>query len=93
MKRSRDLQTWRDEPTILLGQRDWLWCEMRLTGGYVADFRRVPGVGQYLMVWHSVGPGKIKTDANVNANCHLGVAWSDDLKTWAWPGQTPAPKS
>jgi len=87
VKRSRDLIRWREEPTILLGQKDWPWCETRLTGGYVADFRKVLGIGKYLMVWHSMGPGKTKTDANVNANCHIGVAWSDDLKTWSWPGQ------
>jgi len=87
VKRSRDLVHWREEETILLGQKDWPWCETRLTGGYVADFRTVPGVGKYLMVWHSMGPGKQKSDANVNANCHLGVAWSDDLKTWHWPGE------
>ena len=87
VKRSRDLVHWREEPTILLGQKDWPWCETRLTGGYIADFRKVLGVGKYLMVWHSMGPGKIKTDANVNANCHIGVAWSDDLEAWDWPGR------
>ena len=49
-------------------------------------------LGQYLMVWHSMGPGQKKTDANVNANCHIGVAWSDDLKTWSWRGK-PADES
>jgi Glycosyl hydrolases family 43 len=93
VKRSRDLVHWRDEPTILLGQEDWPWCEARLTGGYVADFRKVPGVGKYLMVWHSMGPGTVKTDANVNANCNIGVAWSDDLKTWSWPGKEVSPQS
>ena len=92
VKRSRDLVHWRDEETLLLGQPGWPWCETRLTGGYVADFRAVSGVRRYLMVWHSMGPGRTKTDANVNANCHIGIAWSDDLKTWDWPGQLrPAP--
>jgi hypothetical protein len=90
VKRSPDLVHWRDEGILLLGQKDWPWCETRLTAGYVADFRNVPGVGEYLMVWHSMGPGKKKTDANVNANCHIGVAWSDDLKTWSWPGKPAA---
>jgi hypothetical protein len=91
LKRSTDLVHWREGETILLGQKDWPWCETRLTGGYVADFRTVPGVGKYVMVCHSMGPGKTKTDANVNANCHILIAWSDDLKTWSWPGKGATP--
>jgi len=88
VKRSSDLVHWREEePPIVLGQKDWPWCETRLTGGYVADLRDVPGVGKYVMVCHSMGPGKKRTDANVNANCHILIAWSDDLKTWEWPGK------
>jgi hypothetical protein len=85
--RSQDLQHWRTEQTILLGQKDWPWCETRLTAGYVQDFRNVPGVGKYVMVWHSMGPGRKTSDANTNANCNIGIAWSDDLKTWTWPGK------
>ena len=88
VKRSKDLINWKEEETIMLGQKDWPWSEVRLTAGYIADFRSLPGVGKYLMVWHSMGPGKEKTDAVVNANTNIGVAWSDDLKTWNWPGKT-----
>lgn len=86
VKRSNDLKTWRDDgPVITLGQKDWPWAETRLTAGYVADFRNVRGVGKYVLVCHSMGPGKKRTDANVQANCNIVIAWSDDLKTWHWP--------
>lgn len=94
VKRSSDLVYWREEgPPIVLGQKAWPWAETRLTAGYVADLRQVPGVGKYVMVCHSMGPGKKKTDANTNANCNIVIAWSDDLKTWHWPGKqaTPTP--
>ncbi len=89
VKRSNDLKTWWDDgPVITLGQKDWPWAETRLTAGYVADFRDVRGVGKYVMVCHSMGPGKERTDANVQANCNIVIAWSDDLKTWHWPAES-----
>jgi hypothetical protein len=89
VKESPDLIHWKDyEPLITLGQKDWPWAELRLTAGYVADLRAVPGVGKYVMVCHSMGPGKKHTDANVQANCNIVIAWSDDLKTWHWPGES-----
>jgi hypothetical protein len=36
------------------------------------------------MVYHTDGPGE-RGDATENANCCIGIAWSDDLKSWAWP--------
>ncbi len=87
--RSSNLKTWRrDGQTITLGQQHWPWAETRLTAGYVADLRKVPGVGAYVLVCHSMGPGKQKTDANTNANCSIVIAWSDDLKVWHWPGES-----
>lgn len=89
VKHSSDLQHWRDDgPPITLGQSHWPWSEARLTAGYVADMRKVPGVHKYILVCHSMGPGKKKTDANTNANCSIVIAWSDDLKTWHWPGES-----
>lgn len=88
IKRSPDLREWRDDGApITLGQNHWPWAETRLTAGYVADMRDVPGVHKYVLVCHSMGPGKLKTDANTNANCSIVIAWSDDLKTWHWPGE------
>jgi Glycosyl hydrolases family 32 N-terminal domain len=89
MRRSSDLMNWRDDgPKVTLGQKDWPWAETRLTAGYIVDMRKVPRVGKYVLVCHSMGPGKTRTDANVQANCSIVIAWSDDLKTWHWPGQS-----
>lgn len=86
--RSHDLIHWQNyEPRITLGQKHWPWAEARLTAGYIADMRNVPGIGKYVLVCHSMGPGNVKTDANVQANCNIVIAWSDDLKTWNWPGK------
>ena len=38
-------------------------------------------VGKYLMFFHSEPPGVFKKLANI------GIAWSDDLLTWNWPGK------
>ncbi|MCX5772586.1 MAG: family 43 glycosylhydrolase, partial [Candidatus Hydrogenedentes bacterium] len=91
VKRSRDLVHWRDEPTLYLGQKDWPWAWTRITGGYAADFRQIPGVGKYVMLFHGSGPDKQRSDANENANNHVAIAWSDDLKNWDWPGKQAAP--
>jgi hypothetical protein len=86
--RSRDGVTWsEDQPPIMLGQASWPWAETRITAGYVADLRRVPGVGKYVLVCHTMGPGKVKTNRNVLANCNIVIAWSDDLRHWTWPGK------
>ncbi len=91
VKRSSDLKTWHDvgEP-ITLGQKHWPWTETRLTAGFVLDLQDDPRVGRYLMFYHGGGPGKKKTQDNVDANCSLGIAWSGDLKTWNWPGKRPS---
>jgi len=89
VKRSRDLINWRDDPDtplLTLGQTTWPWAEARLTAGYVEDMRAVPGVGKYVMVFHGSGPGADRKNESLeNANSHIGIAWSDDLKTWRWP--------
>ena len=92
VKRSADLVHWREEkPPLTFGQAGWPWAETRLTAGYVEDLRDVPGVGKYVMVFHASGPGKVRTELQGNANAHLSLAWSDDLKTWDWPGKQAAP--
>jgi len=87
IKRSSDLVHWQDDVgLIILGQKEWPWAENRLTAGTVVDLREEPGINKYIMFFHAGGPGKIKTQHNVDANCSLGIAWSDDLKSWEWPG-------
>jgi len=88
IKRSEDLENWRDVGELItLGQAQWPWAETRLTAGFVLDLRSDPRLGKYLMFFHGGGPGRNKTQENVDANCSLGIAWSDDLETWDWPGK------
>ena len=85
VKRSEDLVHWRDLPGLItLGQRDWPWARGRLTAGAVLDARNVTGVGKYLLFFHGSGP-KSETDGDFDRNASIGLAWSDDLKTWYWP--------
>jgi hypothetical protein len=94
MKRSPDLKQWRDVGQLItLGQKDWTWAETRLTAGCVVDLRREPAIGKYLMFFHGVGPGKTRTVDNAYANCSIGIAWSDDLTTWHWPGKSATQQS
>lgn len=90
MKRSKDLKNWRDvgrETTkhstgsITLGQKDWPWASQRLTAGFVLDLKDDPRVGKYLMFFHGEPPGGFSKYAS------LGLAWSDDLVHWDWPGK------
>jgi hypothetical protein len=93
MKRSMDLKNWRDvggsttkEDTglITLGQKDWPWASQRLTAGFVLDLRNDPRVGKYLMFFHAEPPEGFRKYAS------LGLAWSDDLLHWDWPGKKPS---
>lgn len=86
VKRSNDLKQWRDvDGLITLGQQQWPWAETRITAGVVLDLRKERRIGKCVMFFHGGGPGKNKTQDNVDANCSLGIAWSDDLKNWDWP--------
>lgn len=86
--RSTDMLHWHEAmPPITLGQNGWPYAETRITAGYVADMRNVPGVGRYVLVCHTMGPGKVKTYQVLFANDNVVIAWSDDLKTWRWPGE------
>jgi hypothetical protein len=86
IKRSGNLTEWRDQPGLItLGQADWPWAQTRLTGGVVLDLRNEPGIGKYLMFFHAGGPGTVRTQDNSDAECSLGIAWSDDLVNWDWP--------
>jgi hypothetical protein len=85
VKRSRDLNHWTDIALLTLGQRDWPWAQGRLTAGFVLDLRKVPEVGKYLLFLHGSGPEDERTMFDNHAS--LGIAWSDDLIHWHYPGQ------
>lgn len=72
---------------IQLGHRVWPWARRRLTAGTVLDLRAEPGIGKYLMFYHGSAelPGMHE---HVSASS-LGLAWSNDLLNWEWPGGWP----
>ncbi len=86
IKRSKDLVNWRvDKGLITLGQEEWQWAENRITAGTIIDLRKDPRIQNFIMFFHGGGPGKKKTQDNVDSNCSIGIAWSKDLKNWEWP--------
>lgn len=85
VKRSYDLAHWRDRGLLVLGQKQWPWAQGRLTGGFVLDLKHEPGIGKYLMFFHGSGPEDERTMFDNYAS--VGIAWSDDLLQWDWPGR------
>ena len=84
--KSPDLKNWTEAgPLIKLGQKDWPWARGRLSAGYVADLRKLEGIGKYVMVFHGTGP-EPEPVKFLTHGC-IGIAWSDDLKSWNWPGK------
>lgn len=86
VKRSHDLLHWEAcGELITLGQSDWPWAQGRLTAGFVLDARDIPGVECYVMFFHASGP----YDESVYFDDHasVGIAWSNDLTEWTWPGK------
>ena len=87
-KRSTDLLTWRDEGITTLGQSQWPWAQGRITAGFVLDLRDTPAVGKALMFFHGSRFPENDARGGFDNFASLGVAWSDDLKYWQWPGST-----
>lgn len=80
MKRSADLVHWKDvEERIALGQSQWRWAPGGIAAAFVIDLRHERRVGKYVMFFHA-GPG-------FKENVSIGLAWSDDLINWDWPGK------
>ena len=86
VKRSADLQKWRDEGLLTLGQKEWPWAQGRLTAGFVLDLRQDPAVGKALMFFHGSDHPENDPRGGFDNFASLGLAWSDDLKNWTWPG-------
>ena len=83
IKRSSDLRNWSDvEPLVTLGQDGWEWAKGRITAGFVLDCRSIPSVGKYIMFFHGSGP-LTETEGDFDKNSSIGIAWSDDLQSWA----------
>lgn len=73
-----------DGSLITLGQSEWEWAAGRLTAGFVLDCRSIPSVGKYIMFFHGSGP-LTEPEGDFDKNSSIGIAWSDDLHSWAWP--------
>ena len=88
VKRSKDLKIWRDEATLYLGQKDWPWAAGRLTAGFVLDLRNDPNMGKAFMFFHGSDYREDDPRGGFDNFASVGLAWSDDLKNWDWPGKT-----
>jgi hypothetical protein len=87
VKRSRDLRTWRDAGLLTLGQKAWTWAQGRLTAGFVLDLRQDPAVGKALLFFHGSAFPERDPRGGFDNFASIGLASSDDLKAWAWPGK------
>jgi hypothetical protein len=85
LRRSADLRVWREEGVLTLGQQAWPWARGRLTGGFLLDLRRDPAVGKVLLFFHGSDFPEEDPRGGFDTFASVGVAWSDDLKTWRWP--------
>jgi hypothetical protein len=87
VKRSKDLRAWRDEGVLTLGQHEWPWAQGRLTAGFVLDVRTDPAVGKALMFFHGSDFPERDPRGGFDNFASIGLAWSDDLRNWTWPGR------
>ena len=85
IKRSTDLVHWYDDCLYTLGQRKWPWAQGRITAGHLLDLRHAPAVGTYLLTFHGATPRGRRERAH-HGEASIGIAWSDDLVRWYWPG-------
>ena len=86
VKKSSDLVHWQEwGGLITLGQNNWSWAKGRITAGAVINLKDVPGIEKYLMFFHGSGPES--EEINFDNNASIGVAWSEDLRAWSWPGK------
>ncbi len=85
IKRSTDLQAWRDEGLLKLGQKDWPWARGRISAGFVLDLRRDSRVGKALMFFHGSDFPEKDPRGGFDNLASIGLAWSEDLQNWNWP--------
>lgn len=90
MKRSSDLQNWKDLGVLTLGQATWPWAKGRLTAAFVLDLRNDTKFGKALMFFHGSDYPESDPRGGFDTFASLGLAWSDsdDLLQWSWPGKS-----
>ena len=88
IKHSSDLKSWNDWGNlIILGQKEWDWAQGRITAGTVLNLKKNKLFGKYIMLFHGSGP-KTEEEGDFDRNASIGIAWSDDLLNWDWPGKS-----
>ncbi|MFP5039921.1 hypothetical protein [Parasediminibacterium sp. JCM 36343] len=86
IKRSSDLKNWVNWGSLItLGQNEWDWAKGRITAGAVLNLKKDNHFGKYLMFFHGSGP-KSELEGGFDRNSSIGIAWSNDLLKWEWPG-------
>lgn len=87
IKRSPNLKNWKDwGKLITLGQTEWEWAKGRITAGTVTNLKDNKKLRKYVMFFHGSGP-KTEQQGDFDRNASIGIAWSDDLVDWEWPGK------
>lgn len=87
IKRSSDLKHWKDWGNLItLGQKEWIWAKGRITAGTVVNLTNDKNFGKYVMFFHGSGP-LTEEEGDFDKNSSIGIAWSDDLLGWNWPGE------
>ncbi len=88
IKRSNDLKNWHDWGNLItLGQSQWDWAKGRITAGVVLNLKKNEKFGHYVMFFHGSGP-LTEEQGDFDKNASIGIAWSDDLINWSWPGKS-----
>lgn len=88
IKRSKDLKNWHDWGNLItLGQSEWDWAKGRITAGVVLNLRKNEKFGKYVMFFHGSGP-LTEDQGDFDKNASMGIAWSEDLINWSWPGKS-----
>lgn len=85
--RSTDLENWKSWGKLTtLNQESWEWAKGRITAGKVVNLLENKNFGKYVMFYHGSGP-LTEDEGDFDKNASIGIAWSDDLLNWAWPGK------
>ena len=87
IKKSKELKNWTNWGNLItLGQSKWNWAKGRISAGTVINLKNVKGIENYIMFFHGSGP-LTENQGDFDKNASLGIAWSEDLINWNWPGK------
>lgn len=87
IKESKNLRDWTDWPELInLGQASWPWAKGRLTAGTFMHAPKTVQGAKFLLFFHGSGP-LTEREGDFDRNSSIGIAWSNDLTSWEWPGK------